>query len=137
MNDAWVEAVARRMAAADGLDPDQITAGNARDFAEKRSQWGVYRVQSRGPNWFKYRRQARMFISALGVEKVEVFEKCPAFGVECQYVSKVYELQTEVERMGHRIKELSVKNDIKTETITALLLKIEEMVGHVGTGRND
>ena len=52
-------------------------------------------------------------------------------------IDKLYEVGAVSHKAADRIEALSAKNDIKTETIMALLLKIEELMAFGGAALGD
>ena len=63
-SEEMIERVARAMAEADGLDPDDRASGGPNDFALRACEFNGYAVAYYGRVWETYRRQANLFMAA-------------------------------------------------------------------------
>lgn len=70
-----LEHVARAMAVADGLDPDDEMHGGYNTFKLRAVEFNGYALATRGPTWRSYMRQANLLLA--GLEAAAAFGETP------------------------------------------------------------
>jgi hypothetical protein len=68
-----IERIARAMALADGLDPDERVSGGPNKFAVKATDFNGYAICCKGPAWHTYRREANLLLA--GLAELELIAK--------------------------------------------------------------